>query len=92
LPSPEGHDTGPNPLEGGANIPYPIAQVLVTLLALYLAAGAIFAVPFAWRGASAVDPAARGATVGFRILITPGVVVLWPALLMKWRRARRGLS
>ena len=89
---PARHDTGPNPLEGGVTIPYPIANVLVTLLAVYLVAGVVFAAPFAWKGAGAVDPAARGAPVGFRTLITPGVVVLWPALLMKWRRARRGPS
>ncbi len=92
LRSPTWYHTGPNPLEGGVIIPYPVAQVLVTFLAVYLVAGVVFAVAFAWKGASAVDSAARGATVGFRILITPGVVVLWPALLMQWRRARRGLS
>ncbi len=73
-------------------ISYPIAQVLVAVMAAYLVAGVVFAVPFIRKGAGAVDPAARGGTVGFRILITPGVVVLWPTLLAKWRRARRGHS
>ena len=82
----------PEPSEGGATIPYPIAQVFVTVLAVYLVAGVVFAVPFIWKGAGAVDPVARGGTAGFRILITPGVVVLWPAMLAKWRRARRGHS
>ncbi|MDE2652725.1 MAG: hypothetical protein OXI71_02825 [Gemmatimonadota bacterium] len=56
-------------------------------LAVYGAAGAVFAVPFALRGAGAIDPAARGGTWGFRVLTVPGVVALWPLMLVKWVRA-----
>ncbi|MDE2985607.1 MAG: hypothetical protein OXU69_12950 [Gemmatimonadota bacterium] len=56
-------------------------------LAIYGAAGVVFAVPFALKGAGAIDPAARGGTWGFRVLTFPGVVVLWPFMLVKWRRA-----
>lgn len=57
-------------------------------VAVYGAAGAVFAVPFALRGAGAIDPAAKGGTWGFRVLTTPGVVALWPLMLLKWVRAR----
>ena len=67
-----------------------VAEGIVMALAAYGAAGIVFAVPFLWRGARAVDPAARGATLGFRVLVLPGVVALWPLLLLKWRRARAG--
>ena len=56
-------------------------------LAIYGAAGVLFAVPFALKGAGTVDPAAKGGTWGFRVLTFPGVVALWPCMLVKWRRA-----
>jgi len=58
----------------------------VIALGIYLVAGIAFAVPFALRGAGAIDPAAEGGTRGFRVLIFPGVVALWPFMLVKWRR------
>ncbi len=66
-----------------------IAATLVNLLAIYAACGLIFAVPFALRGAGALDPAARRGSRGFRLAIVPGTVALWPLLLAKWRRAAR---
>ncbi len=71
-------------------IAHAIAATLVDLLAIYAACGLVFTVPFALRGAGALDPAARRGTRGFRLLIVPGTVALWPMLLMKWRRAARG--
>lgn len=61
----------------------------MTALTAYVAAGTVFAVPFALRGAGAIDPAAKGATRGFRVLTFPGAVALWPFMLVKWRRAAR---
>ena len=58
---------------------------IVGLATVYVLAGLVFAVPFVWRGVERVDPAARGATWGFRVVIVPGVVVLWPLLLRRWR-------
>lgn len=68
-------------------IPYPVAEAVVIALAVYGAAGTAFAVPFAMRGAGAIDPAAKGGTWGFRVLTLPGVVALWPLMLLKWVRA-----
>ena len=56
-------------------------------LGIHGAAGVLFAVPFVLKGAGAVDPAAKGGTWGFRVLTFPGVVALWPWMLVKWRRA-----
>lgn len=70
-----------------------IATWLVRAAGLYLAAGAVFAVPFALRGAGRLDPAAAAGSAGFRILIAPGAALLWPWLLARWvalgRRERR---
>ena len=78
------HSTTP---AGRFAIPYPVAEALVIALAVYATAGVGFALPFALRGAGAIDPAARGGTWGFRVLTFPGVVALWPFMLIRWKRA-----
>jgi hypothetical protein len=50
----------------------------------YVAAGAVFAVAFLTWGVSRIDPVARQGTLGFRLIILPGVMALWPVLLFKW--------
>lgn len=54
----------------------------------YVAAGTIFAAAFLARGLTAVDPAARDAGLAFRAILIPGVVGLWPYLLIRWVRSR----
>jgi hypothetical protein len=65
-------------------------DILLYLAAGYLLAGALFAVLFHARGVHRVDPAAAGAGAWFRVLITPGVVALWPLLAFRWRRHTQG--
>ena len=76
-----------NPRRRFVPIPYPAAEAVVIALAIHAAAGAVFAVPFALRGAGAIDPVAKGGTWGFRVLTFPGGVALWPLMLVKWLRA-----
>ena len=59
------------------------AETLVAALGTYAVAGLVFAVPFVWRFVGTLDPAAQHGTVGFRLLIVPGVVALWPLLLVR---------
>jgi len=63
-----------------------VANGLVALLGLYALAGAAFAVPFLLRGVRRIDPVADGSTWGFRAIVLPGVVALWPLLLLRWLR------
>ncbi len=63
-----------------------IATVIVTALGLYLLLGVLFALPFVARGVGRIDPLAREGSVGFRILIFPGTVALWPLLVGRWLR------
>ena len=63
-----------------------MAEVLVLALGVYCLAGVAFAIPFAWIGVARVDPDARGATWGFRLILMPGAVALWPILLVRWLR------
>lgn len=59
------------------------ATWLVRLAGAYLAAGVCFAMPFALRWAGRLDPVAAHGTWGFRLLILPGSVILWPFLLRR---------
>ena len=61
-------------------------MVLVSIA--YAAAGLFFGILFVFRGVQAIDPAAIGAGVGFRLIILPGCTALWPLLLVRWQRAR----
>lgn len=67
-------------------MPYALANGIVTALGVYLILGALFAVPFSRRGVGRIDPAAVDGTWGFRLLIVPGVVALWPWLAWRWLR------
>ncbi len=62
----------------------PLANWLVILLGVYAALGLIFAIAFVIRGVGRIDPAAQDGTWGFRLLILPGTVALWPLLARRW--------
>ncbi|HEU5217472.1 MAG TPA: hypothetical protein VFU23_02380 [Gemmatimonadales bacterium] len=64
------------------------AGILVSAAAGYLALGLLFAVPFAWRWAARLDPAAKAGTWGFRLVMLPGAMLLWPLLAVRLRRTR----
>ena len=59
-------------------------RIALAVAAGYGASGSAFALAFHLRGLSRVDPATRGAGPGFRLLITPGIVALWPLLALRW--------
>ncbi len=50
--------------------------------------GLAVAVPFLGFGIDRIDPAARGSYV-FRVLVIPGVVLLWPIVLVRWAQLER---
>jgi hypothetical protein len=64
------------------------AYGLLLGVAIYLAAGGILAVPFLIFGIGRIDPGAKSAPWTFRLLVTPGVVALWPFLLRRWLGTR----
>ena len=53
-------------------------------VALYAAAGAVFAVAFLLLGITRIDNGAKGAGLGFRLLLIPGLIALWPLMLIRW--------
>jgi hypothetical protein len=61
-----------------------IAAIFLILLGNYLACGFVFAVPFVLFGVKKIDPHAVHGSWGFRLLIIPGTMALWPLLLRRW--------
>jgi hypothetical protein len=54
---------------------------------LYAGIGVVFAAVFVAFGIGRVDPVARQAPLGFRLIVLPGCAALWPLLLRRWVRA-----
>lgn len=73
-------------------MPLAVAQALVWVLTSYALVGLAFAIPFVLRGAARLDAHAAGAPWGFRLLILPGALALWPLLALRWRAASRAGS
>ena len=66
------------------------AETMVAGMLLYGLFGVLFGFAFVTLGVGSVDPAARGGPIGFRLLIFPASAALWPLMLFKWIRRRRG--
>lgn len=64
-----------------------VATTLVRLVAIYLTLGALLLPWWHTRGLRRLDATAAKGPWGFRLLISPGLVALWPWLL---RRGLRG--
>lgn len=60
------------------------------VVAFYGLAGVLFTVPFVTRWVGLLDASARTGSWGFRIIIVPGCVALWPVLARKTWRAWQG--
>ena len=66
-----------------------VAEVILLIALAYVLCGLAVGVPFVLSGVDRVDEAARGASLGFRLLILPGTVVLWPLMATEWIKAAR---
>ena len=73
-------------LRGTVDLDINLAIWIVRLFGVYFALGLIFALAFVFRGVQRIDAAAKGASVGFRLLILPGCAALWPLLTWRWIR------
>jgi hypothetical protein len=62
------------------------AAALVHAIEAYALIGFVFALTFVTAGISRMDAVARGAPWTFRAIVIPGVVALWPLLMLRWLR------
>ena len=63
----------------------------LAVLAAYLGLGVLFAVTFVLRWVGRIDPDAAQGSAGFRALIFPGAVALWPLLVRRLAQGAAGL-
>lgn len=68
-----------------------MAELIVQSATVYAAIGGVVALLFLLFGIDRVDPAARGA-YAFRPMIAPGIVLLWPVVLVRWAVLERRRS
>ena len=64
-----------------------MVQLVLIIVAVYLLLGVVFVIPFLMNGLNKIDEGAHGSTIGFKIIIVPGVIVFWPVLLSKWMKS-----
>jgi hypothetical protein len=63
-----------------------IIEIIFVVTGIYVLLGLLFAILFIIKGVDKVDEGAHGGSIGFRLIILPGVMAFWPLLLQKWLR------
>ncbi len=66
-------------------MPATLFYILQVVLAIYVLLGILSATAFVLYGAGNVDPAAKSGSAGFRWLIYPAAILLWPLLIYRWK-------
>ncbi len=61
----------------------PIINIFLGALAIYLLLGLLFSIYFYAKGAAKIDEGTQGTPWHFKLIIFPGVVLLWVALMVK---------
>lgn len=65
------------------------AVIIVWLAGAWVVAGVFVAGAALIRGLGRIDPDAAEATRGFRLIVFPGLVLLWPVILRRMRSGDR---
>lgn len=60
-----------------------LAAQIWTVVGLYLGIGLLFGIAFVALAIGGLDPAAKGMKWSVRLLLLPGVTLLWPLMLLK---------
>ncbi len=61
-----------------------MAELIVIIIFIYLGLGFIAGFVITFFGVKKLDPAAKEGTIGFKLLIVPGLAVFWPLFVMRW--------
>lgn len=65
------------------------AEWLIMIAKGYAALGAVVAAAFVFVGLDRIDSSSHG-SYSFRPLIVPGLILLWPLVIMRWLAAEKG--
>lgn len=68
-----------------------MATYIVLACQVWLAIGLVVGLWFTLFAIGRIDPAARGA-YAFRPLLLPGLMLLWPVVIWRWRLLAQGNS
>ncbi|MEM7298530.1 MAG: hypothetical protein AAF391_09730 [Bacteroidota bacterium] len=60
-----------------------VIDIFLAGLALYVIIGVLFSIYFYLKGADKIDEGTSGTPWHFKLIIFPGVVLFWSALLIK---------
>ena len=63
-----------------------ITEFAIYALLVYVAIGLLFSIFFFRNGLTKIDEAGVGSTFGFKLIVLPGILFLWPFLLAKWKK------
>lgn len=63
-----------------------IIEIIFWLFAVYIIIGLLFAILFVTKGVGTIDPATKGTGIGFRLIIIPGLLALWPLFAYRWTK------
>jgi len=55
----------------------------IVFLGVYFFLGFLFGLYFVFAGVSKIDSSVKDSTIGFRLIILPGSIALWPFLVKK---------
>jgi hypothetical protein len=66
-----------------------LVKIILMLALVYGLLGLLFAIFFLARGMEKIDTSAHGSGLGFRLIILPGTIALWPVLLSKWMKEKK---
>lgn len=66
-----------------------MAEMLLVGAALWLGVGALIALPVLAFGVGRLDHGAEGASIWFRLALLPGVILLWPAIVLRVLSGRK---
>ena len=67
------------------------AQLIFFIGQVWSIVGLVISVPFLLFGLDRIDESSRG-SYAFRLLLVPGIILLWPIVLWRWYRLERGLD
>lgn len=65
-------------------MPLPLANILALLVEAWILLGLVAAAALWWRGLAQLDPTTHSGGLGFKLVLLPGMVLLWPLLLWFW--------
>lgn len=63
-----------------------VLNYVFAVVGVYLLLGFVFYLVFIFKLATRLDENMQGSGVGFKLLILPGTLVLWPVLFSKWKK------